>query len=46
MESRAYALLNDAEQHVPGGVIDALHSYQINPVIWSRRQDVQEELAA
>jgi hypothetical protein len=44
--SRAYALLNDSE-HMPSGyVIDALKNYDVNPVLWSRRDEVREELAA
>jgi len=44
--SRAYAFLNDSE-HVPSAsVIDALKNYDVNPVFWSRRDEVREELAA
>jgi len=44
--SRAYAFLNDSE-HVPSAsVIDALKNYDVNPVLWSRRNEVSEELAA
>lgn len=45
-DSRAYAFLNDQEQGVPQGVVDALGSYDIRPVIWSAREQVREELAA
>ena len=45
-ESRAYALLNDSEQTVPMASLDALRSYDVRPVRWSRREDVREELAA
>jgi hypothetical protein len=45
-ESRAYAMLNDAEQAVPQGVLDALRSYDVKPVPWSQRESVLEELAA
>jgi hypothetical protein len=38
--------LNDQEQKVSQGVIDALDSYDVKPVAWSRREEVQEELAA
>lgn len=44
-DSRAYAFLNDQEQHVPQGVVDALHNYDVAPVVWSERQTVKEELA-
>jgi hypothetical protein len=45
-ESRAYALLNDAEQNVSQAVVDALQSYNVRPVPWSEREEVREELAA
>lgn len=45
-DSRAYALLNDSEQVVPTGVVDALRSYDVRPVPWSQRENVREELAA
>jgi len=45
-DSRAYALLNDAEQTVLPAVIDALRSYEVRPVRWSQREDVRQELAA
>ena len=45
-ESRAYAMLNDAEQAVPQGVLDALRNYDVKPVPWSQRESVLEELAA
>lgn len=44
--SRAYALLNDAEQSVSQTVVDALQSYDVRPVSWSQREAVREELAA
>lgn len=45
-DSRAYALLNDTEHAVSSGVIDALKSYDVVPVAWSRRGEVRDELAA
>jgi hypothetical protein len=45
-DSKAYAVLNDVEQLVSGGVIEAFHNYQIQPVPWSRREEVVTELAA
>ena len=44
--SSAFAFLNDADQTVSPGVLDALRSYQIHPVPWSHREDVRHELAA
>jgi hypothetical protein len=45
-ESKAYAVLNDAEQPVSGGVLDAFRNYQIQPVPWSHCAEVVTELAA
>lgn len=45
-ESRAYALLNDSEQVVSQGVLEALRNYDVKAVPWSRRESVREELAA
>jgi len=45
-ESRAYAILNDAEQSVSGNVIDALRNYQIRTVLWGERAQIVTELAA
>jgi hypothetical protein len=45
-ESKAYALLNDTEQPVPGNVLDAFHSYQIQPVPWGQRAEIVTEIAA
>lgn len=45
-DSRAYALLNDSEKAVSSSVIDALQSYDVQPILWSRRQAVVEELTA
>lgn len=45
-DSRAYALLNDSDQAVSSSVLDALRSYDVQPVAWSRRDEVREELAA
>jgi len=46
VESRAYALLNDTQHEVSEAVVDALRSYEVAPVLWSRREDVRAELAA
>lgn len=45
-DSRAYAFLNDSEQIVSSSIIDALKNYEVNPVLWSKRELVKEELAA
>jgi hypothetical protein len=45
-DARAYALLNDSEHPVAPGILDALRNYDVYPVLWSRREEVREELAA
>src|ERR1035437_8596966 len=45
-ESRAYAVLNDVEQTISGGVLDAFRNYRIKPVLWSARAEVVTEIAA
>jgi hypothetical protein len=45
-DSRAYALLNDSERAVSPTVMDALQSYGVRPIPWSKRQAVVEELTA
>lgn len=44
--SRAYAFLNDSEQTPSASVLDALINYDVNPVLWSKREVMREELAA
>lgn len=44
--SCAYTILNDKE-HLPStAVLDALRSYNVSPVLWSKREGVREVLAA
>jgi hypothetical protein len=45
-DSRAYAVLNDAEQAIPAGVTEAFIRYRIHPIRWSERGEVTSELAA
>jgi uncharacterized protein DUF1829/uncharacterized protein DUF1828 len=45
-ESKAYAVLNDLEQPVPAGVVDAFRNYEIQPVPWQERARVVSDLAA
>lgn len=45
-ESKAYALLNDVEQSISGGVLEAFRNYQIQPVPWTNRVEIVTELAA
>ncbi|RJQ50224.1 MAG: DUF1829 domain-containing protein [Nitrospiraceae bacterium] len=44
--SRAYAFLNDSESAPTASVLDALKNYDVSPVLWSRREEMREELAA
>jgi len=45
-ESKAYALLNDLEHSISSNVFDALRNYDVHPIPWSQRDQVQDELAA
>ena len=45
-ESRAYAILNDAERPVSQQVVAAIDSYEVKAVAWSERESVRAELAA
>lgn len=45
-DSRAYALLNDSDQTISTSVSDALINYDVNPILWSKREEVRKELAA
>ncbi len=44
-DSRAYAMLNDTEQPVSQGVLEALTSYDVHPIPWSKRESALRELA-
>ena len=46
VDSRAYALLNDTQQAASRNVIAAFENHGWNPVPWSERESVREELAA
>jgi hypothetical protein len=45
-DSRAYAFLNDSDKDIAANVVDALKSYEVHPILWSKRNNVREELAA
>lgn len=45
-DSRAYVVLNDGEQPVSSGVLDAFRNYHIEPVVFSRRDEIVQDLAA
>ena len=44
--SRAYAFLNDSEHAPTASVLDALKNYDVSPVLWSKREELREELEA
>lgn len=44
--SLAYAFLNDSDHAPLSPVVDALKNYGVYPVLWSRREEVKEELVA
>jgi Domain of unknown function DUF1829/Domain of unknown function DUF1828 len=45
-ESRAYAILNDAEHPISETVLEAMRNYDVRPVLWSARDQAKGELAA
>ncbi len=44
--SKAYAFLNDTEHAISTSVLEALQNYDVRPVLWSKRDDVAQEVAA
>ncbi|MBF0567180.1 MAG: DUF1829 domain-containing protein [Nitrospirae bacterium] len=44
--SRAYTVLNDSGHIPPASVVDALRNYDVNPILWSKREEFATELAA
>ena len=44
--SLAYAMLNDSDESPVSTVIDALKSYGVKPILWSKREETKEELIA
>lgn len=40
------AFLNDENRPPTTSIVDALRNYDIVPVLWSRRDEVRQELAA
>ncbi len=45
-DAEAYAMLNDQDRSVSGDALSALEAYRIIPVLWSRREQYVERLAA
>ncbi len=46
LDSEIYAILNDTEKPVSKTVIHAMNNYEINPILWSVRDESLEKLAA
>jgi hypothetical protein len=46
VEARAYAILNDSEHPISESVLDAMRNYDVRPVLWSKREQFRQELAA
>ncbi|MHB9027060.1 MAG: DUF1829 domain-containing protein [Armatimonadota bacterium] len=44
LDSKAYAILNDTEQPVATAVLSALKNYDVQPIPWSKRESIVEEL--
>jgi hypothetical protein len=45
-DSRAYAVLNDADESVSQDILGAFSQYGITPIRWTQRNDFIDELAA
>lgn len=43
-KSRLYAMINDKEENVSSGIKDALLSYSIEPLLWTKRESKLPEL--
>ena len=45
-DSRTYAIVNDAKGTIPAPVMEALQSYEVQPIAWSQRDQFRDGLAA
>lgn len=45
-EARAYAMVNDSDRPISQSVLDALRSYDVQPILWADREKTRAELAA
>ncbi len=45
-DAKLYAFLNDSNSQISQSVIDALRNYQLEPVLWSQREEAKAPLAA
>jgi len=44
-DAKAFAVLNDRKRDAPPTIIDAFGNYDIQPILWSYREEKREELA-
>ena len=44
--AQAYAVLNDSESPISQSILDAMRSYDVQPIPWSGREGSREDLAA
>jgi hypothetical protein len=42
--SKLFAVLNDSEKPIRTGIINALHEYDVQPILWSSRKSYIKEL--
>ena len=45
-DDRMYTFLNDTEQAIPSGIVDALSNYGVVPVLWRDREKAADLLSA
>ena len=45
-EAHAYAILNDSDRPISQSILDAMRSYDVQPIPWSDRERSREDLAA
>ena len=44
--SKAYAFLNDSDTIPQSSILDALKNYDVTPILWSKKEEIKEELLA
>lgn len=44
--SKAYAFLNDSDTIPQPSILDALKNYDVTPILWSKKEEIKEELTA
>ena len=43
-DSKLFAVLNDSERSIRPGIINAFHEYEVQPILWSKRNDYIDQL--